>query len=360
MSAAQDNEYKKDLPAEVQELNTYFDKFLARFLDEVKAESELDAAQVARLKHMFEYNCIGGKAFRGVQVVTATKMSCALQKKDFETVREAAFALGWAVEVLQACFLVADDIMDHSLTRRGQPCWYLVPTVGMDAVNDTLILESFMFHLIETYVPDSQFRLVNKLFQSVSLKTQLGQMLDLVSQPQGRKGVEVLNTFSLSLQSRIVKYKTAYYTFYLPMACGLVLSGVTGADALNATKEICVELGEKFQIQDDYLDCYGDPKLIGKVGTDIQDHKCTWLLAQALLIVTPAQRKVIEDNLGKDEPAAIAAIKALYNELDMPSIYAKQEAESMARLQTLLAKHASLVAPSLFEPIIKRVHGRQK
>lgn len=355
------NEYKANLPAEVVELNKYFDKFMARFVSETAKENELDEAQVKRLNHLFEYNCLGGKAFRGVQVVTAVRKVCELKGKDFESVKESAFALAWAVEVLQACFLVADDIMDKSETRRGQPCWYKLPDVQMDAVNDSLILESFMYHLIEVYVPDATtYRVVLKLFQDVMLKTQLGQMLDLVSQPQGRKGLEVLNTFNSTLQKRIVKYKTAFYTFYLPMACGLVLAGVTGAKELNATKEICIELGEKFQIQDDYLDCYGDPKMIGKVGTDIQDHKCTWLLTQALLIVTPAQRKVIETHYGHEDAASIKAIKDLYNELNMPAIYAKQEEDSMNRLTTLLKKYEDIVSPTLFEAIIKRVHGRQK
>ena len=59
-------------------------------------------------------------------------------------------------------------------------------------------------------------------------------------------------------------------------------------------EEISCLLGEKFQAQDDYLDCFGDPEHIGKIGTDIQDHKCTWLLVQALDRVTPEQRQLIE------------------------------------------------------------------
>src|SRR3954467_6468411 len=62
-----------------------------------------------------------------------------------------AAALGWMTELLQAFFLVSDDIMDSSITRRGQPCWYRQPNVGMVAINDAFLLESAIYLLLKKY-----------------------------------------------------------------------------------------------------------------------------------------------------------------------------------------------------------------
>ena len=59
--------------------------------------------------------------------------------------------------IFQAYFLVADDIMDGSVTRRGQPCWYKKDNIGMMAVNDALILESCIYELLEKHLAGDPF-----------------------------------------------------------------------------------------------------------------------------------------------------------------------------------------------------------
>lgn len=66
-------------------------------------------------------------------------------------------------------------------------------------------------------------------------------------------------------------------------------------------KTILLEIGHFYQVQDDYMDCYGDPKVIGKDGTDIQEGKCSWLAVVALQRCTPEQRKIFEVCFYKNE-----------------------------------------------------------
>ena len=337
-----------------------FKTALGQFLAYAKEHFELSDQHVERLSFLFTYNCIGGKCYRGMLVTSAVETLAAATKTPVtEDLLTKAHILGVCVEVLQACFLVADDLMDGSHTRRGQPCWYLVPTVKMDSVNDTLILDSFIYFLLKEYFGDNSalFLQLSQLYHTVSLETQVGQMLDLLSQPQGRKGPEVLAGFNEELYRKIVKYKTACYTFYLPLASGMVLCGFNEEKDLAKARVICMELGEKFQIEDDYLDCYQDPEILGKIGTDIQDHKCSWLCVQALKRMTQAQRERFEANYGRDDKECIANIKALYKELNLEEVYMAQEEQSLKKIQAMIAASD---LPDMFTTILNKIHLRPK
>jgi geranylgeranyl pyrophosphate synthase len=257
-----------DVATIINELTTVFPTFVDTFLSMISKHHEMDNNAINQLKRMIEYNCLGGKYYRGYLAVSTAQEVCSKLNIQFTgQLKQAAQAIAWAVEVMQAEFLVADDIMDSSLTRRGRPCWYMLPDVKMNAVNDALILNSFAAFLIRQYVPgtgsntDDQisdaFPNIDALFDEVRLQTQLGQMLDLNVLPQGRKDLADLNRFSLDLYMKIVKYKTAFYTFYLPIASSLLLVGENSEQQMNVCRSICVNLGTMFQIQDDYLDCYG-------------------------------------------------------------------------------------------------------
>lgn len=102
-------------------------------------------------------------------------------------------------------------------------------------------------------------------------------------------------------------YKTAFYSFYLPVALAMRMNGVTTQASYDAALHILLPLGEYFQVQDDYLDCYGAPALIGKIGTDILDNKCSWNINVALQKATPEQRQVLDASVtyhGLQRPSA--------------------------------------------------------
>ncbi|KAE8795202.1 farnesyl pyrophosphate synthase [Hordeum vulgare] len=97
-------------------------------------------------------NCFatGGKCNRGLSVIDSYKT---LKGVDVLSKEETFLActLGWCIEWLQAYFLVLDDIMDNSQTRRGQPCWFRVPQVGLIAVNDGIILRNHISRILQRH-----------------------------------------------------------------------------------------------------------------------------------------------------------------------------------------------------------------
>ena len=84
--------------------------------------------------------------------------------------------LGWCIEWLQAWLLVADDMMDESVTRRGQACWYKVEGVGHIAINDAVTIEALVFKVLKRHFAQEPcyLQLVD-LMMETTFQTELGQ-----------------------------------------------------------------------------------------------------------------------------------------------------------------------------------------
>lgn len=346
--------------AEMEAAETEKDRFQALYpmlrdeMIEHMQSHNLPQESLDWVQEMMDYTVPGGKLYRGTTVVSVYE----LVNKTSDTVELAkAAVLGWAVEFLQAFFLVADDVMDESPTRRGQPCWYKLEKVNMIAINDSFILESFVFSIIKKHFGSSPYyqQLVD-LFLKITQNTEFGQLLDLTSQTPGKID---LDRFTLERYRMIVKYKTAFYTFYLPVAIGMITAGIKDKASFDLAESICLKMGEYFQIQDDYLDCFGDPKVIGKVGTDIQDNKCSWLVVQALDRCTPGQRAILEKNYGKWDDKKVAKVKDLYKQLDLPKAFADYEEASYKSIQEDLQK-VTTMPKEAFEIFLNKIYKRSK
>ncbi len=171
---------------------------------------------------------------------------------------------------------------------------------------------------------------------------------------------------------KIVIYKTAYYSFYLPVALSMYMTGIPHTaqnDPYALAQSILIPLGEYFQVQDDFLDFAQPPELLGKIGTDIVDNKCSWCVNTALAIANPAQRKVLDDNYGRKDPAAEARVKALYEELGIRARFAAYEEAAYKRIVTLIetipekpqAKAGEVVLRrEVFKVFLDKIYKRQK
>ncbi|KAL1937151.1 hypothetical protein VTO73DRAFT_14513 [Trametes versicolor] len=227
-----------------------------------------------------------------------------------------AVLLGWCIELLQVFFLVSEDTMDQSVTPCGQPCWYRVEGVSHITINDLFMLEGAIYFLLKKHFRTEPYHVhFLELFHDTTFQTELGQLIDLITAPEDH--VE-LGEFSLEKHQKIVIYKTAYYSFYLPVVLLMYMTSIphtTQNDPYVLAQSILIPLGEYFQI-----------------GTDIVDNKCLWCVNTALALANPVQHKVLDSNYGRKDTAAEAHVKALYEELGIRARGAAYEDAAYKRI----------------------------
>ncbi|KAM0728777.1 Farnesyl pyrophosphate synthase [Formica fusca] len=273
---------------------------------------------------VLQYNVPGGKKNRGLALIYAYKLLATNDQLTEDNIRLARI-LAWCVELVQAYFLLLDDIQDRSLFRRNQP-WK------------------------ECYVD------ILETFHNMTQMTSSGQSLDLLSTNFGKK--PDLDLFTMDRYNSIVKFKCSYYTFVLPITVAMHFAGIKDLEMLRQTKTILFEMGHFFQVQDDYLGCYGKPEVIGKDNTDIQEGKCTWLIVVALQRAIPEQRKILKECYGVSDLEKEQCVKRLYNDLGLPNTYSIYEEETYNLLNTHIQQISRGLPHDLFLKLLDNIHRR--
>ncbi|KAI9807108.1 MAG: hypothetical protein M1825_005825 [Sarcosagium campestre] len=345
------------MPVSRTEFETVFPKLVDDLVSHAQ-EYGMPANALDWYRKSLNHNTTGGKYNRGMSVVDTSSLLLGRELSEHE--RFLSTTLGWCTELLQAFFLVSDDMMDSSKTRRGSPCWYLMPDVNLIAINDAFMLESSIYLLLRKYFrAEPCYVDLLELFHDVTFQTELGQQCDLLTAPEDH--VDLAN-FSMDKYRFIVRFKTAFYSFYLPVALSLHQLGLATPKNLDAARAILIPLGEYFQAQDDYLDNFGAPETIGKIGTDIQDNKCSWLINQALQRVNAEQRKILEQNYGQKDAANEAEVKKIFADLKLDEIYREYEEQSVAEIRKLIADldESEGLKKSVFEGFLSKIYKRDR
>ena len=242
---------------------------------------------------------MGGKRIRPVLML----LSYNLFKEDPETILMPACAL----ETYHNYTLLHDDLMDNADLRRGHE------TVHKKWNANTAILsgDSMLVLAYQRMQQCSSDKMaeVLALFTETALEIGEGQEYDMV--------FEHRDDVSEEEYIEMIRLKTSVL-----LACalkiGAILAGASKEDADNLYR-FGEQIGLAFQLQDDFLDVYGDTRVFGKaIGGDITSNKKTFMLINALNHANEEQRRQLESWIGAtefDRDEKVAAVTRLYNEI---------------------------------------------
>ncbi|KAG8409261.1 hypothetical protein J3459_017165 [Metarhizium acridum] len=287
-------------------------------------------AIVNHFSQCFSANVGTGKLHRGLATLYIGKQLAKNEVSDEQS--KQLCVLAWLVEMLGAHYLILDDIMDDSTTRRGEPCWHRQPQIGLMAINDACILKSTIFILLKTFFRQhpAYINMVD-LFVGNGLHTELGQLCDLAAAKEPD-----IEKFTMEQYWAIVKDKSSY-SISGPVTLALEYWQLATPKNLQQTRDFSVALGEYFQVNDDYVDVFGDYAVTGKHGTDIQDNKCTWFIIEALSRANNEQRQRLLQGYGKKDASRVDEVKRTFAELELQQAFRSYEEQQRAKIEGIIA-----------------------
>ena len=237
-----------------------------------------------------------------------------------------------SLELLQACALIHDDLMDRSDTRRGRPAIHrhfenLHQSHAMNGIANqfgeaaAVLLGDLALvwsdHMLNSSgISTSSLLAAHKIHDEMRIELMAGQYLDV--RESGEK------SYSVERSLRIARYKSGKYTIERPLHLGAVIGdpeGTRDGKLLSALSRYGLPLGEAFQLRDDLLGIFGDPEVTGKpAGDDLREGKRTVLMAMTLESLSGESRDELMKHLGSPEitPEKVEELRTIIRDSGAP------------------------------------------
>lgn len=279
--------------AELEFIDRYREEFLSQL------ETHRNLGEPRNLYEPIAYILgLGGKRLRPV----LSLMGCEL----FGGRASDAMGVALAIEAFHNFSLVHDDIMDRAPLRRGQPTVHEKWDLNTGILSgDALLVQAYRF--LEAYPPEL-YKELTSLFSQTALEVCQGQQYDMDF--GSRQEV------SIPQYLKMIEYKTAVL-LAAALKMGALVGGADQGDA-EALYRFGLNLGIAFQIQDDYLDLFGDPETFGKqLGGDILENKKTFLYLKALELAGDRDRERLLElysTASGDPGAKIEAVRSIFQQ----------------------------------------------
>lgn len=239
---------------------------------------------------------LGGKRIRPV--------CCLMGNELFDDINPDAWLVGNAIELFHNFTLMHDDIMDEAQLRRGQPTVHA--KFGLNTAllgGDVMLVAAYEYlNKINTKYKQRIISLFNKTAREVCE----GQQLDM--------DFEAKNEVSLDEYLHMIELKTSVL-LAASLEMGAILGGASEGNCIHLY-EFGRNLGIAFQIQDDYLDAFGDPEKFGKdAGGDIRQNKKTFLLIHALETLAINDKARLQELLLANPPDKVEQVLTIYRDV---------------------------------------------
>lgn len=280
--------------------------FKQAFLEVEKFIAEADfSGNPTELYDPISYSMnLGGKRVRPATLLMVADI--------FEANKLDALHAAMGVEVFHNFTLVHDDIMDEAPLRRGQDTVYRKWNRDIAILSGDVMFVKAVDYFLKLQPAEKMGRVL-RVFNKTAAEVCDGQQMDM--------NFETTEEVSIPQYLRMIELKTAVL-LAASLKIGAIIGKASEEDADNIY-EFGKNVGIAFQLQDDYLDAYADPRSFGKrVGGDIIANKKTYLLLEAMNLANEEQKSELKSCLDGElsDDDKVNRVKAVYDQLKIPQL----------------------------------------